>query len=80
MLKELRRYRNFGTPNYFFELLSTLKAKQEATYTRTDIEKLFYNRVIDGRSIFDGCLEIAIKTEMLVVENDFLTLSNGVVE
>lgn len=80
MLEELRRYRNFGTPNYFFELLSTLKGNQDATYTRTDIDKLFYNRVIDGRSIFDGCLEIAIKTEILVVENDFLTLSNGVVD
>ena len=80
MLEELRRYRNFGTPNYFFELLSTLKGNQEATYTRTDIEKLFYNRVIDGRSIFDGCIEIAIKTEILVFENDFLSLSNGVVD
>lgn len=80
MLEDLRRYRNFGTPNYFFELLSTLKENQEATYTRTDIEKLFYNRVIDGRSIFDGCIEIAIKTEVLVFENDFLTLGHGVVD
>lgn len=80
MLEELRRYRNFGTPNYFFELLSTLKVNQEATYTKTDIEKLFYNRVIDGRSIFDGCIEIAIKTEILVFENDFLSLSNGVID
>ena len=80
MLEELRRYRNFGTPNYFFELLSTLKGNEEVTYTRTDIEKLFYNRVIDGRSIFDGCLELAIKTEILVFENDFLSLSNGVVD
>lgn len=42
MLEELRRYRNFGTPNYFFELLSTLKENQEATYTIADIEILFY--------------------------------------
>lgn len=80
MLEELRRYKNFGTPNYFFELLSTLKVNQEAKYTKTDIEKLFYNRVIDGRSIFDGCIEIAIKTEILVFENDFLSLSNGVID
>lgn len=80
MLEELRRYRNFGTPNYFFELLSTLKGNQEATYSRTDIEKLFYNRVIDGRSIFDGCLELAIRTEILVFENDFLSLGNGVAD
>ncbi|QLH45000.1 MAG: hypothetical protein HWD58_04950 [Bacteroidota bacterium] len=71
MLEELRRFKNFGTPNYFFELLSTLKAKQDATYTRTDIDKLFYNRVIDGRSIFDGCLEIAIKTQIVEVEKTF---------
>lgn len=80
MLEELRRYRNFGTPNYYFELLSTLKGNQEAIYTRTDIEKLFYNRVIDGRSIFDGCLELAIKIEILIFENDFLSLSTGVVD
>lgn len=80
MLEELRRYKNFGTPNYFFELLITLKENQEATYTRTDIEKLFYNRVIDGRSIFDGCLELAIKTDILIFESNFLSLSNGVVD
>lgn len=80
MLKELRRYGNFGTPNYFFELLNTLKVNQEAKYTRTDIEKLFYNRVIDGRSIFDGCLELVIKIKILIFENDFLCLGNGVVD
>jgi hypothetical protein len=80
MLEELRRYKNFGTPNYFFELLVTLKGNQDAIYTRTDIERLFYNRVIDGRSIFDGCLEIGIKTEILVVENGFITLSDSFVD
>ncbi len=80
MLKELRRYRNLGTPNFFFELLITLKENRESMYTRTDIEKLFYNRVIDGRSIFDGCLEIAIQAEILSMENDLLFLSNGIAE
>lgn len=80
MLKELRRYRNFGTPNYFFELLSTLKENQEANYTITDIEKLFYNRVIDGRSVFDGCLDLAIRTEILLNENNFLLINNTVVD
>lgn len=80
MLEELRRYRNFGTPNYFFELLSALKENQEATYTISDIEKLFYNRVIDGRSIFDGCLKLAIQTEILLCENNFLTLNSGIID
>lgn len=79
MLEELRRYRNFGTPNYFFELLSTLKNKA-GTYTITDVEKLFYNRIIDGRSLFDGCLELAIKTEILIFEDTFLSLNNGVAD
>jgi len=80
MLKELRRYGNFGTPNYFFELLNTLKDNTAANYTITDIEQLFYNRVIDGRSIFDGCLELAIKTEILSHKNNYLTLNNGIVD
>jgi len=76
MLKELRKYRNFGTPNYFFELFWTFRKNKEVKYTKTDIEKLFYNRVIDGRSVFDGCIEIALNSEMLVFENDFLSISN----
>ncbi len=80
MLEELRGYDNFGTPNYFFELLSTLKYNQEANYSKNDIEKLFYNRVIDGRSIFDGCLELAIKTEILVFDNNFLILNNDILD
>lgn len=78
MLRELRRYRNFGTPNYFFELLSTIKDNQGVNYSVLDIQKLFYNRVIDGRSIFDGCLEIAIKAEILIYENDSFSLNDGI--
>lgn len=78
MLKELRRYRNFGTPNYFFELLSTIKDNQGVNYSVLDIQKLFYNRVIDGRSIFDGCLEIAMKAEILIYQNDSFSLNDGI--
>lgn len=78
MLSELRRFRNFGTPNYFFELLNTIEGNQEFRYTRADIEKLFYNRIIDGRSVFDGCLDLAIKAS-IIIENNTLTLSDGFV-
>ena len=44
MLEDLRKYGNFGTPNYFFELFSTLNDKSEVNYSKTDIEKLFYNQ------------------------------------
>ncbi len=76
MLEELRRYTNFGTPNYFFELLNTLKENQEANYTKSDIEKLFYNRVIDGRSVFDGCLELALKVDILILERDKIIINS----
>ncbi|MFN8361076.1 MAG: DUF3883 domain-containing protein [Candidatus Kapaibacterium sp.] len=80
MLKELRRFRNFGTPNFFFELLSTIKGNQGANYTKTDINRLFYNRVIDDRSVFDGCLELALVIELVFLENNFLRLNSGIVD
>lgn len=75
MLEELRRYRNYGTPNYFFELLITLKNNPEVTFTISDLEKLFYNRIIDGRSIFDGCIELAVKTQILNIKNNIVSIN-----
>ena len=80
MLKELRIYQNFGTPNFFFELLNTLKVNLGVNYSKTDIRNLFYNRLIDDRSIFDGCLELAIRTKVLSVKNEFLNVNTGIVE
>lgn len=80
MLEELRKYGNFGTPNFFFELFITLKENPKANYTKSDIEKLFYNRIIDGRNVFDGCIELAIKTDVLTIENNFLTLNKEVID
>jgi len=80
MLEELRKYGNFGTPNFFFELLQTLKEKQNYNFTKNDIEKLFYNRVIDGRSVFDGCIELAVKVEILVIENNNVFLNQDMID
>ena len=32
MLKDLRKYSNLGTPNYFFDLLNTLKKTRETNW------------------------------------------------
>jgi len=80
MLKELRRYGNLGTPSYYFELLNTLEENKGVSYTKTDIEQLFYNRVIDGRSIFDGCLELAVNIEILIIENKYVKLNDGIID
>ncbi|PHS53983.1 MAG: hypothetical protein COB01_02225 [Lutibacter sp.] len=56
MLKELSKYENLGTPSYHFELLNKLRDNQEENWKINDIVGLFHNRIIDGRSLFDGCL------------------------
>lgn len=65
MLNDLRKYDCLGTPNYFFELFSTLKSNPRSNWQRSNLEKLFYNRVIDYRPIIDGGIELAIKINVL---------------
>uniref|UniRef100_A0AB33L1X2 Protein NO VEIN C-terminal domain-containing protein n=1 Tax=Tenacibaculum sp. Pbs-1 TaxID=3238748 RepID=A0AB33L1X2_9FLAO len=79
MLKELRHYDNFGTPNYFFELFNTLKNNQGVSFFRNDVEKIFYNRIIDGRSVFDGCIELALNIDIIQISNDIITLNSGII-
>tara|TARA_R110002051_G_scaffold78936_1_gene142570 strand:+ start:6013 stop:6984 length:972 start_codon:yes stop_codon:yes gene_type:complete len=76
MLKELRKYSNFGTPNFYFELLITLNKKKDCTWEKSDLEKLFYNRIIDGRSVYDGCIELAIKIDILIFDGDKVSINN----
>lgn len=80
MLEELRRFENFGTPQYYFELLNTVKNNKGLGYTEDDIKKLFYNRMIDGRSNFEGCLKLAVITEVLIVEKNVLTINSGMID
>ena len=77
MLKDLRQYNNFGTPNYFFELLTNLKDNDNVVWNKSNIEQLFYNKVIDGRSIYDGCIEIAIRINILLLNDDVITLNEN---
>jgi hypothetical protein len=77
MLKDLRKYSNFGTPNFYFELLITLNKKEESSWRKSDLEKLFYNRVIDGRTVYDGCVELAIKIEVLIFDGDTISINKN---
>lgn len=69
MLKELSDYDNLGTPQYFWELFHILK-KSDQVWTTKEIRKYFFNRIIDGRSIFDGCLFFAKFTKIITITND----------
>jgi hypothetical protein len=67
MLSGLRKYGNLGTPQYFFELLSSLHNNRVSVWTIRDVELLFYNRTINGRTVFDGCLLLAIEIKIITI-------------
>lgn len=70
MLEELRIYKNLGTPEYFFELANLLANHANDVWTVKKIQKYFFNRVINGRSIFDGCIQLAIQINFIEVAKD----------
>lgn len=65
MLKDLRKFENLGTPNFFFELLTTLRVSEKQKWQIDDINKLFFNRVIDNRSVFEGCILLALRMNLI---------------
>lgn len=69
MLDELRKYNNLGTLGFFMDLLELL-TKDDILWTKRDINRYFYNRIIDGRSIFDGGLYLAETTGIIKVDED----------
>jgi len=68
MLKELKRYDNLGTPKYFWELLQTLKKGD--IWKLSDIEAHFYNRLIDDRQVFDGCIPVLRLSGVVSIEEE----------
>jgi hypothetical protein len=70
MLENLSQYENLGTPKYFCELLERLRGGDGVKWTIADIDKYFYNRLIDGQSVFDGCLPLAAMLGMIKIDAD----------
>jgi hypothetical protein len=66
MLNDLRKYNCLGTPNYFFELLNNIKNNPNESWSLNDLQKLFYNKIVDNRSIIDGGIDLAIRINILV--------------
>lgn len=67
MLKDLRKYNNLGSPQYFYELLNLVKDRE---LKESDIIDLFYNRSIEGRTIFDGCVHLAFEIELIHLDHN----------
>ena len=70
MLKELSKYENLGTPNYHFELLRTLRDGRDENWNIRNIGELFHNRIIDGRTLFDGCLPLLDHIGIINIDPD----------
>ncbi|APZ47348.1 hypothetical protein BW723_14125 [Polaribacter reichenbachii] len=74
MLKDLRKFDNLGTPNFFFELLTTLKDSEKQKWRIGDINQLFFNRVIDNHSVFEGCILLAFRINLIIEVNGNIEL------
>lgn len=72
MLSDLRKYENLGTPSYYFQLLTSISNSFEAGWKSDDVNQIFYNKVVDGRMIFDGCISLALRIKVLISREDFL--------
>lgn len=70
MVKELSKYENLGTPNYHFELLRTLRDGRDENWNIENIREIFHNRMIDGRTLFDGCLPLLDHIGIINIDPD----------
>ena len=78
MLNALRHFDNLGTPEYFFILLNTLNENPKAKWKLNDITQLFNNKIIDGRNIHDGCIELAIRIKILYFKKDIIIIDENI--
>ena len=76
MLNDLRTYDNLGTPQYFYELFSSLKKDEHKGWSIREAEQLFYNKNINGRTVFDGCLVLALKISIITIDDSDKILIN----
>lgn len=61
---------------YFYELLNLVKDQE---LKENDIVDFFYNRSIEGRTIFDGCIQLALTIKLLYLDdNKSICLSEAI--
>ena len=77
MLEELSQYENLGTPNFFYEFFTQLKNTKQP-WREDNVRSYFYNRIIGGQVIFDGCLPMAQAIEAVHVDNTGIITMNSV--
>lgn len=79
MLKDLKKYENLGTPNYFYQLSKQI-SQDENNWTISNLNELFANQIIDGRMDFNGSLLFAISVELIINDKDNFFSLNPIFE
>lgn len=75
MLNELSRYDSLGTPKVFFELFNLISDNTQL-WTEKALKEHLFNRIIDGQSIFDGCLPFAFSVRAITkADNEAIALN-----
>lgn len=74
MLEELKSYINLWSPGYFVELFWLFN--NQVQWKIKDIDSHFHNRTIEWNYIFDWCLYLLIKLNILITENWKLRISD----
>jgi Domain of unknown function (DUF3883) len=69
MLKELSKYENLGTPKVFHEIFKLIEENKQS-WTPKSLKEYFFNRIIDGQSIFDGCVPFALSIGAILKAHD----------
>lgn len=68
------------TPSFFWEMLQRLM-KKDAHWTPDDLTGYFFNRIVDGEAVFDGCLPMAIAIGIIQSdERSVLSIDSGFLE
>lgn len=68
MLEDLQKYDNLGSPAYYAELFRHLKV--DNYWTRQEIAKFFYNRIIDDKRVFDGCMPLLEMAKIIKINEE----------
>jgi hypothetical protein len=68
MLKELRSFNSLGTPSYFWEVLELFYNQPNTDWSKDSIDAHFKGRIIDGKDVFDGGLQLLELADVLEVD------------
>lgn len=74
MIEDLRKYHYLGSPNTFLFLFQNIRKHKTICWSERELNKVFYNKQIDGQSIFDGCIKFAIEINVLEIKEECIYL------